>query len=467
MKSFCPCLTRSIKVLNFVSPLLWHRGQAMVLGLSLMGVMAIALVSMYSLGYLLRDKTKQTHAVDAAAYSGALVQARALNMQAYINLAQIGHQMAMAHLVTLGSWAKWASTEATSLSRRNPPAWVVATHFGAKHGQAYSQAARAHALQGIANQGNLLYQQFAKHDEIVEKVLTKVSYAIQQSTHKARDQAIAEVLQQNYLGYSIQKVGAIPLQTTKTKSLSWWLEEVDSARLTALFQPKSHYRSLIQDVAKVYHFLDERQHKAKSLLPVSERCPMWRHELRRQGSTILNAQGNWQSLDTQSYHALRSNRWIGCYYREYPMGWGWVPGQSHTVPQEIVYAENPPGDFANEDFWRWVKKATKWNIFGGADNPLANSRAISERHRWLGGGLAPYVDVIDADRKSSLKFVLSVKQEEVQSHSLLLKAAAETFFVRPQIRSDGFIEKANLWHPYWQARLSNLPGIEPQSWYQH
>lgn len=464
MRFLCLCSQRRITMMTSIRSLSWYQGQAMILGLSLMGVVLIALISMYSVGHLISDKTKQTHAVDAAAYSGALIQARALNMQAYINLAQIGHQMAMAHLVTLGSWAKWASTEAKSLSRSNPPAWVIATHFGAKHGAAYTQAARAYALQGIANQGNLLYQQFVKHDEIVEKVLSKVSYAIQQSMNKARDQAIEEVLRQNYVNHSIQKVGSLPLQAGKSRSLSWWVEETNKGRLTSLFRPRANYRSLIQDVAKVYHFLDERQHVAKSLLPVSERCPMWRHELRRQGSTILNAQGNWQSLDTQSYHALRSNRWIGCYYREYPMGWGWVPGQSTTVPQELVYAENPPGDFSSEDFWRWVKRTTKWNIFGGSDNPLANSRAISERHRWLGGGLAPYVDVINADRQSSLKFVLSVKQDELQTHSLLVKAAAETFFERPVARKDGLFEKANLWHPYWQARLSYLPGSVTPIW---
>ena len=46
------------------------------------------------------------HAVDAAAYSGAL-QARHLNAIAYANRSQIAHQVAMAHLVTLAASARY------------------------------------------------------------------------------------------------------------------------------------------------------------------------------------------------------------------------------------------------------------------------------------------------------------------------------------------------------------------------
>lgn len=283
-----------------------------------------------------------------------------------------------------------------------------------------------------------------------------MSFAIQQSAFNARNKAIEEVLQQNYPGFTIQRVGQQPFTNTKEKHLSWWVEEVDPERMTALFHPSSAYRSFILEVAKVYHFLDERQHLAKSLYPVSQRCPTWRHELRRQGSTTLDAQGNWQSIDTQSYHALHSNQWIGCYYREYPMGWGWVPGQVDSVPSEIEYAENLPDNFSKEDFWRWVNRVTKWNIFGGMRNPFANSLAIKDRSRWEGGGLPPYVDIVNAERKSSLKFILSVQQAKVHGHTLLQKAAAETFFERPTSRRDRHLEKANLWHPYWQAKLSFL-----------
>lgn len=82
-----------------------QRGQALVLGLFLVMLLAVALIYQFGVGQVVGRKARLIHAADAAAYSGALVQARALNMQAYINLTQTAHQVAMAHLVTLGSWS--------------------------------------------------------------------------------------------------------------------------------------------------------------------------------------------------------------------------------------------------------------------------------------------------------------------------------------------------------------------------
>ncbi len=443
-----------------------HRqGQVLVLGLAMIAVLILAFLGMYRNGVLIGAKVKQTHAVDAASYSGALIQARALNMQAYINIAQIGHQMAMAHLVTLGSWAKWASTSGRSLSANNPPAWVIATHFGATHGQSYRRAGAALSLSTIAHQHQALHQQFLQHDEIVEKVLARVSYAIRDTMENARDKAINEVLKANYPDMTVDREGSLGtwLQGQKEQegqhlspSLSWHLDSPDYSRFSAVFKPRANYRSLLFEVSELYKFLGDRDFTRKSLLPVSERCPHLRHELRRRGSTFLNDQGNWQSMDTQSYHALRSNRWIGCYCREYPMGWGWVPGQSNSVPEGIDYTENPPGDFSSDDFWRWVNKATQWNILSGDSNPLANSRAISERHRWSGGGVVPYVDIVNAKQQASLNFTLSLKQTSLNGHQLVTRSRAETFFERPSYRQDKRQEMANLWHPYWQARLIGL-----------
>lgn len=453
-------------------------GQALILGMLFLAILSLALITMYNNGRLVAARLKQTHAVDAAAYSGALIQARALNMQAYINLAQVGHQMAMAHLVTLGSWARWSSTEGEQLSRANPPAYVIAMHFGAKHGSAYTQARRASAISSIAHQDNQLHKQFAEHDRIVEHVLAKVSLAIQNTMETARDKAIQAVLQQNYTDRSIAPMhdksltGAglgfnekasvrnltnfTQIETraqVETGDLRWSISQPSYKEFSTVFSPKANYRSLLNEVAAVYRFLDERDYTSRSLLPVSERCPWLRHELRRRGHTILNAQGNWQSIDTQSYHALRSNKWIGCYYREYPMGWGWIPGQSSSVPAGLEYAKDPPDDFSSQDFWRWVQSATNWNIFTGASNPLANSRAVRDRQRWSGGGLTPYIDIGNAKRQASLEFTLELHQHEVQGHKLLTTSSAQTFFERPSKRRDGLYEKPNLWHPYWQARL--------------
>lgn len=52
-------------------------GQALVLAVALLAAAAAGLVQLFDGGQLLREKIRLARALDAAAYSGALVQARA------------------------------------------------------------------------------------------------------------------------------------------------------------------------------------------------------------------------------------------------------------------------------------------------------------------------------------------------------------------------------------------------------
>lgn len=431
-------------------------GQVLILGLSMMLVLVVLLLSLFNQGRLLNAKAKQNHTVDAAAYSGALIQARALNMQSYINLAQVGHQMAMAHLVTLASWAKFSATESRQFTRVNPPAYVIGMMFGADHQSAYAASLRASSLLSIAERGNELEQRYARHDEIVNDVLLEVAYAVQDSFKSSRDAAIHEVIVANYPKQQVTQLSSS--QPGKAElgegQVHWRLIESnpDPDDFITTYKPEGNYRSLITSVAGVYKFLEPRNYETKNGWPVSTRCPHLRHELRRQGTTILNQQGNWQSIDTQSFHALRSNKWIGCYYREYPMGWGWISGRFNSIPDGMEYSENPPDNFSNQDFWRWVQSATQWDLLGGLQNPLANSRAIMQRVQWQGGGLVPYIDINESGRES-VAFEVIIRGPEVEGELMIVRAKAESFFERYKARNDGRHEKANLWHPYWLARL--------------
>ena len=442
---FCQAQRRGLKE---------QSGQVLILGLAMMMVLVVLLLSLFNQGRLLNAKAKQSHTVDAAAYSGALIQARALNMQSYINLAQVGHQMAMAHLVTLASWAKFSATESRQFTRANPPAYLIGMMFGAEHQSAYAASRRASSLLSIAERGNELEQRYARHDQIVNEVLLEVAYTIQDSFKDTRDAAIHEVIRANYPQQQIIHLSNSQLGQTEPSEgqVQWRLLEADAEGFMTAYKPEGNYRSLITSVAGVYDFLAPRQHTDRNSWPVSTRCPHLRHELRRQGTTILNQQGNWQSIDTQSFHALRSNRWIGCYYREYPMGWGWISGQFNSIPDGMQYSDNPPDDFSSQDFWRWVQSATQWDLLGGLQNPLANSRAIMQRVQWSGGGLVPYID-INQEGRESLSFQLLLRGPEVEGELMTVSAKAESFFERYKARSDTRHEKANLWHPYWLARL--------------
>lgn len=445
-----------------------QRGQALVLGLFLVVLLAVALIHQFGVGQIVGRKARLMHAADAAAYSGALVQARALNMQAYINLTQTAHQVAMAHLVTLGSWSLHAAAQGRQFVSFNPPAHVIGMMFGAQHLAGYAASTRAMTLRDMARNGGQLPRLFAEHDRIVRHVLLAASQAVHQSMQSVRDQAITQVLEQNFPQSVVtpkvvsaqaasagQPVTVVPIRYPADRSapLSWIARNHLDKSYTRRYRPTAGYRRFLEDVVALYDFLDARDHVQRNSWMVQYQCPHLRHELRRRGRTVLDGSGNWQSTDTQSYHALRSNQYIGCYYREYPMGWGWVPGRVNKPGPDMPYAENAPDDFGEIDFWRWVTKATSWDIFSGSANPLANSRAVAGKSTWEGGGLVPFYDVREAYRRRPLGFTITVKQHFSDQPTLVVSASAETFFEPASDNRQYRYEQPGMWHPFWQAHL--------------
>ncbi|NGM87889.1 hypothetical protein G5B35_11290 [Parapusillimonas sp. SGNA-6] len=417
-----------------------QEGQALVLGMLIAGVAIIVFVRYFLVGQVVAAKARQVHALDAVAYSGALIQARALNMLAYTNRAHVGHQVAMAHLVTLGSWASMGGTQSRQLSRGDPPPHLISMMFGEHHGAAYRAASKAAGLDQLAGTHAELARAYASHDHVVHDVLASVQEAIVSTLPAVRLAAMQAVLARNYVDHP--QAGAFQLSV----DYDHWPGYVQR------YSPQRDLHAFTAKVAQRYGFLADRNHTEVNAWLVDGQCPAARHQLRRRGTTEFDAYGRWQSTDTQSFHALRSNRWIGCYFREYAMGWGWIPSPlSPRLPG--AHVDDPPADFSAQDFWRWVQESTDWDIFTGSDNPLANSRAAASRPQWAGRGLPAYFDTADDRNHEALGFGLTLQGPGPDGVTVSTHSAAQTFFVRPQPRRDARLERSNLFHPYWQARL--------------
>lgn len=452
-----------------------QQGQALVLGMLMVAVAATSLVVLYNLGQTVEARGRLTHAADAAAYSGALEQARALNAIAYINRSQIAHQVAMAHLVTLGASAQYLRALQSQRSRGNPPAGLIAMLFGPDMGLAYQ------AAQAPSDAEARLARAFDQHDRIVHQVLEAAAREAVADLTASRERIMRKVLAANFpssgrVGEGI-RAGSSPV-TLRLLTDGWpgYVERSVSTR-------KAGLRPATEQAVARYGFLDSRSHTRRNAWMVSPRCPLHRHELRRRGSTWLGPDGRWGALDTQSYHALRSNRWVGCYFREYAMGWGTAQGEKSKAPGDLEYVDEPPADFSQEDFWRWVEHSTSWDIFSGATNPMANSYAMASAQRWPGGGLPAYREVALTRARDPLRFAVAVSLDAAalkttdadsavaapvglfryaalgKTGAVTVSSAAETYFSRPERRADGRAETATLFRPYWQARLS---AVTPQ-----
>lgn len=79
-------------------------GQAMVLGLVLILVLCVGAIVLFDSGQAVNKKVELTNAADAAAYSVAVQQARALNFAAYMNRGRVANEVAIAQAISLYSW---------------------------------------------------------------------------------------------------------------------------------------------------------------------------------------------------------------------------------------------------------------------------------------------------------------------------------------------------------------------------
>lgn len=451
-----------------------QRGQALVLGMMLAATVSMALAMLYALGRTVEARARLIHAADAAAYSGALEQARQLNFLAYVNRTQIAHQIAMAHLVTLGASLSFAHTLADQRRRNNPPARLLSTLFGRDIGLAYGAARAAPGAQAA------LMRAYAEHDRVVHQVLEAGAASAVAGLPAARERLMRAVLRENYsvAGASGRTGSAAPKVDVPTIHLlsDGWPEFLQHRAA----RPGSALRSAVEQAAGRYGFLGSRDGTRANSATVNAQCPLARHQLRRRGATWLGAGGRWGALDTQSFHSQRFNRWAGCYYREYAMGWGVVSEPGSAGPEGLEYVENPPGDFTSQDFWQWVKRSTTWDLRGGTGNPLANSYAMAQMQPWPGLGLPGYYEVPSARGADPLRFavVVSVAHDglgDVDAAApmsgprgagaalggrLRVTSAAETYFAGPEPRTDGREQPPTLFLPYWQARLASVTAEE-------
>ncbi|MGB3431953.1 pilus assembly protein TadG-related protein [Achromobacter sp.] len=453
-----------------------QRGQALVLGLLMAAVGGISLVVLYNLGQTVGARQRLTHAADAAAYSGALEQARALNTLAYINRTQIAHQVAMAHLVTLGASAQYARTMQSQRNRGNPPAGLITMLFGPDVGMAYQSA------QAVSNAEQRLAAAFGEHDRVVHQVLAATATSAVAGLAASRNRIMNKVLSAN-LADDVPAPDAEGVHS-RDASLRLLADGWPGYVGRRLATREAGLRPAVEQAAERYGFLDRRSVTRRNPWMVHPLCPLHRHELRRRGYTWLGPDGRWGALDTQSYHALRFNRWRGCYFREYAMGWGTVQGQKIKAPAGLEYVDEPPLDFSDQDFWRWVELSTNWDLLNDISNPMANSYAMAAAQRWPGRGLPAYRDVALPRGADPLRFAVAVRRASASlkttdaesavrapvgrfryaslapEDAVTVTSAAETYFARPEPRADGRDELATLFRPYWQARLSAVTAGE-------
>jgi Flp pilus assembly protein TadG len=110
-KAFTPAGATGPGSRSALRPWPWQsRGQALILACLAMLVFCVGVLVLFNTGQVVNKKVQLNNTADAAAYSAAVQQARAYNMVAYLNRAQVANEVAIAQMVSLHSYMNYVVT---------------------------------------------------------------------------------------------------------------------------------------------------------------------------------------------------------------------------------------------------------------------------------------------------------------------------------------------------------------------
>ena len=446
-----------------------QRGAALLLGIALLGLIALAWRERASLAQLLMAQQTLNQATGAAALTAAQFHARRLNAHAFLNRTMVAHRVAMAHLITIAAAEKMRIEMSRQATRNNPPVFLIGLIFGKQHAAAYAAAKFGPA--GQTQQAiEELHRAFQAHDQVVHGKLAQARQSLIDQSESDVKRLVREVLERNLGKY----VGAhVDLQVQVTNPLG-------PLALVLKDPTPERWRDWFEQVVWQHRYLKSRRKTATNLFWIYPKCPLMYPQLRRRGYTELPIDGIWQATDTLSFHKVRGIITKLCYWREYPMGWANITSRAPAVDDNkqtkldrwITSVGQAPETFGAVNFLRWVtSKHVLGHVLTGFSNLIGDNWGFNSQIRWRSRqSTRPYVLSDDATQPTivsvkqpitslqspllqlGLRLSVMLKAGSHWGHHLSSQAAAKAYFDRLDARADGREESANLFQPFWLAR---------------
>lgn len=460
-----------------------QRGQALVFGIFLLLAGLAGLFFLFNTGQVTAEKTRLVTTADAVAHGAGVMQARALNFDAYANRALVANEVLVAQMVSFSSWAQYAQTHAENLPWRFPEC-ADPEGYGAAFGAAFRYGAQYAALCYLTVQyaGEYVAEIAEQVPPVAEAVVAAVEVnkslilAAQAFLHApgafqaARGWVMQDIADANYAG-----AGAV-VATAQLAGDDW-------PGFTRRYAGNERGRiaELSSTAANSDPFVRQRNWTATAVAP-----PFWewtcalagrKNSVKRRGGTELINYDEWKAEDTESYWEVHNvGRWFPrCGRDEQPIAYG--EQQAHP-------------DDADQD--------ESGAILGGspATNPGAHGYASSEQ--WSGyTGLPSFYDLSPAqlevaapgptlrlqvrltrardqiatpEGRSAIRQAgdpagtrrnVAAYQSDLSGGEMMASAAAEVWFARPPGYVDNAwgraqgkpVELPSLFNPYWQVRL--------------
>lgn len=429
-------------------------GQILMASLGLLLITAGLLYFLVNTGQTVTEKMRVTNAADAAAYSAGVVEARALNVDAYLNRAMVANEIVIAQMVSMASWLRYFASatdnipgtmgDITFMLQPDLQALQIsATFAAAKYGVSYLGMTAEELADYVVDYG--IGPIITVHDAIVQ-TLSLTQSAIQVNlTAGIRQQQIANDLVQ-------QMDPALKAELILTSH--------GFDRFTKAYSGQERTRFADVTSRSRDPFTRERNWTIDSF-----DIPLLRRDgaLKKRGGTELIGFDEWRAVDTLELHGRRFGcgklKLSWCDDIQTPIGWGAVNvnaggGDAGRGHHGNAYGENgrtagiADSDMREPLIYKFSGIPTSRDLRDldpKAERSTHLTLLVSKSQAALmtSGGAAQAKPAGD----------LALFNDKPAGGQLMALSRAEVFFDRIAARADGKSEIASLYNPYWRVRL--------------
>lgn len=460
-----------------------QRGQALVFGIFLLLAGLAGLFFLFNTGQVTAEKTRLVTTADAVAHGAGVMQARALNFDAYANRALVANEVLVAQMVSLSSWAQYAQTHADNLPWRFPEC-ADPYGYGAAFGAAFRYGALYAALcyLTVRYAGDYIAELAEQVPPVAEAVVAAVEVnkslilAAQAFLHgpgafqAARGSVMQAIADANYAGD-----GAVTA-TAQLAGDGW-------PGFTQRYQGDERGRiaEVSRAAANSDPFVAQRSWTATAVAP-----PFWewacaivgrKNSVRRRGGTELINYDEWKAEDTESYWEVHNvGRWFPrCGRDEQPIAYGEQQAHPDGADQDESGANLGGSPATNPDAHGYAS-SEQWSNYTGlpsfydlspaqleidAPGPKLRLQVRLTRARDQIATPEGRSAITQAEDPAGTRRNVAAYQSDLSGGEMMASAAVEVWFARPPGNAENAwgsaqgrpVELPSLFNPYWQVRL--------------
>lgn len=467
-------------------------------GLFLLLTSGATIYFLFNTGQLTREKVKLVNTADAVAYSAGLLEARAMNFDAYGNRALVANEVAIAQMVSMASWARYVETVAPGVPAHYPGCQRLIPGLPATYALCYGMQTLGDEVRQAAS----VIPSAARDVEVASEAAKAAIKASQSVLHaagnalllNARRDLMDRVAAANYRNDGSVRVDLVPLDDNLNGFVRQYRRDGrdgdERARMGELVKLAAYRDDFVRDrrwVMRVAAPLDGSRDDWSILPTCYDHRPPFAYidHVRRRGGTELLGYDEWKAMDTLSHHVQVSVhhflRPSTCEQSENPLGYG----SQTAIREQEPPAGNDGGESGASDAGSQAPEGSYGDSIG--TNPDASALAQDPSAKWAYSGIPDFYDLSAdalAQADPTLRFAIRITRDKAETRTtetaspvraggrlaiydgdeavdtlsgrraMAAVSGAEVFFDRPAPRDDGKKELASLFNPFWQVRLA-------------